>query len=95
MAVGYLSSDVTSSIGATIFSYLKTDHIRAYESVSGPLFDELVEASGRIVDLSEFTKALLWDDIGIVADEDYRQHVYEQLGYVRGGERSMSPEIGK
>ena len=40
------------------------------------------------------TEELLWDDIGVVANEDYRQHIYEQLGYDREGERAMSPEIG-
>ena len=65
-----------------------------YESVGGPLLDEVSEAIGRIVDLSDFTEVLLWDDIGIMANEDYRRHIYEQLGYEMNGERAMSPEIG-
>ena len=92
--VGHLSSDVTSSVCATVVSYLKAHRIRLYESVEGPLLDEVSEAIGRIVDLSEFTEDLLWDDIGIVASEDYRRHMYEQLGYEMNGERAMSPEIG-
>ena len=92
--VGRLSDDVTSSVCATVLSYLKAHQLRVYESVGGPLLDEVTEAIGRIVDLSGFTEELLWDDIGVVANEDYRQHVYEQLGYDREGERAMSPEIG-
>ena len=92
--VGHLSSDVTSSVCATVLSYLKAHRLRAYESVGGPLLDDVSEAIGRIVDLSEFTEDLLWDDIGIVASEDYRRHMYEQLGYEMNGERPMSPEIG-
>ena len=92
--VGRLSGDVTSSVCATVLSYLKAHQLRVYESVGGPLLDEVNEAIGRIVDLSGFTEELLWDDIGVVANEDYRQHIYEQLGYDREGERAMSPEIG-
>ena len=62
--------------------------------MGGPLLDEVSEAIGRIVDLSDFTEDLLWDDIGIIASEDYRRHIYEQLGYEMNGERAMSPEIG-
>ena len=92
--MGRLSGDVTSSVCATILSYLKAHQLRVYESVEGPLLDEVTEAIRRIVDLSGFTEELLWDDIGVVANEDYRQHIYEQLGYDRAGERAMSPEIG-
>ena len=92
--VGHLSSDVTSSVCATVLSYLKAHRLRAYESVGGPLLDDVSEAIGRIVDLSEFTEDLLWDDIGIVASEDNWRHMYEQLGYEMNGERAMSPEIG-
>ena len=92
--VGHLSSDVTSSVCATVLSYLKAHRLRVYESVGGPLLDEVSEAIGRIVDLSDFTEDLLWDDIGIIANEDYRRHIYELLGYEMNGERAMSPEIG-
>ena len=92
--VGHMSSDVTSSVCATVVSYLKAHRIRLYESVEGPLLDEVSEAVGRITDLSDFTEELLWDDIGIIANEDYRRHIYEQLGYEVDGERAMSPEIG-
>ena len=91
--VGRLSGDVTSSVCATVLCYLKTHRLRVYESVGGPLLHEMSEAIGRIVDLSGFTEELLWDDIGIVASEDYRRHIYEQLGYDREGGRAMSPEI--
>ena len=74
--------------------FMKAHRIRLYESVEGPLLDEVSEAVGRITDLSDFTEELLWDDIGIVANEDYRRHIYEQLGYEVDGERAMSPEIG-
>ena len=56
--------------------------------------DEVSEGVGRITDLSDFTEELLWDDIGIIANEDYRRHIYEQLGYEMDGERAVSPEIG-
>ena len=53
-----------------------------------------MEASGRLVDITGFTVGMLWDDIGIVAREEYRVHLYERRGYKREEKRSMSPEIG-
>ena len=36
---------------------------------------------------------MLWDDIGIVAGEEYRLRSYSELGYSITGERAASPEI--
>ena len=40
------------------------------------------------------TEGMLWDDVGIVAGEDYRLQLYASLGYDVTGERAASPEIG-
>ena len=94
IAVGQLSSDVTSGICASILRYLKALRVRNYESVSGLLLEEMVEASGRLVDIPGFIEEMLWDDIGMVGGEEYRAHLCERLGYIREGERSMSSQIG-
>ena len=92
--VGHLSSDVMSGVCAIIVSYLSSSSIRSYESVSGPLLDEVAESHRRLVDLNGLTESMLWDDIGIVAGEDYRLRLYSNLGYSINGERAASPEIG-
>ena len=88
-----MTSDLTNSVCATILSYLKTHHIRTYESVSGPLLEEVVEANVRIVDLTEFTEEKLWNDIGIVTGVEHGHSLYERLGYTIEGEQASSPEI--
>ena len=74
--------------------YLVANHIRSYGSVSGPLLEEIMESHRRVVDLNELTESMLWDDIGIVAGEEYRRRLYTELGYSITGERTASPEIG-
>ena len=39
------------------------------------------------------TEDLLWDDVGIVADEAYRQDLYRLMGFTAEEERAPSPEI--
>ena len=39
------------------------------------------------------SEELLWDDIGIVAGEDYRQSLYDRLRVNSDGEGAPSPEI--
>ena len=73
--------------------FLKAHCIRTYESVSGPLLEELSEAFGRFTTLSDVSEDLLWDDVGVVAAEDYRQPLYGLMGFTGEGERAPSPEI--
>ena len=74
-------------------SFLKAHRIRRYESVSGPFLEEIAESFGRFTTLSDVTDDMLWDDVGVVAAEDYRQSLYELLGFTEEGERAPSPEI--
>ena len=92
--IGHLPSDVMSCVCAVISGYLSANHVRSYGSVSGPLLEEVMESHRRLVDLSEITEGMLWDDVGIVAGEDYRLQLYASLGYDVTGERAASPEIG-
>ena len=62
--------------------------------MSGPLLEEVMELHRRAVDLNELTESMLWDDIGIVAGEEYRLRLYTELGYSITGERAAKPEIG-
>ena len=64
---GQLSSDVTSCVCAVILAYLSANHIQSYDSVSGPLLEEVTESHRRLVNLAELDEGMLWDDIGIVA----------------------------
>ena len=91
--VGQLRANVTTSVCASILSFLKTHCIRRFESVSGPLLEEVVDAIGRFTVLSELTEEMLWDDVGVVADEAYRQSLYELMGFTEEGERAPSPEV--
>ena len=43
--------------------------------------------------LAELTGDMLWDDVGVVAAEDYRQSHYDLIGFTVEGERAPSPEI--
>ena len=45
-----------------------------------PLLEEVIEANERVVNINELTEEMLWDDIGIVAGEEYRQSLYQRLG---------------
>ena len=92
--IGHLSGDVTSGVCSVILGYLAASRIRSYESVSGPLLEEVVGSHRRLVDVSELSESMLWDDVGVVAGEDYRLQLYTNLGYDINGERAASPEIG-
>ena len=92
--IGHLSDEVTSGVCVVVQGYLVANHIRSYGSVSGPLLEEIMESHRRVVDLNELTESMLWDDIGIVAGEEYRLRLYTELGYSITGERAASPEIG-
>ena len=92
--IGHLSDEVTSGVCDVVQGYLAANHIRSYGSVSGPLLEEIMESHQRVVDLNELTESMLWDDIGIVAGEEYRLLLYTELGYSITGERAASPEIG-
>ena len=91
--VGQLSSDVTTSVCSSILSFLKSHSVRNDESVSGLLLDEICEFFGRFTVLSEFTEDMLWDNVGVVAAEDYRQSLYQIIGFTAEAERAPSPEI--
>ena len=68
--------------------------MRNYESVSGPLLDDVCESfRRRFTVLSELSEDMLRDDMGVVAAKDYRQSLYELIGFTVAGERAPSPEI--
>ena len=92
-SVGLLRGNATTSVCASILSFLKAHCVRHYESVSGPLLEEVGDAMSRFAVLSEMTEEMLWDDVGIVADEAYRQELYRIMGFTEEGERARSPEI--
>ena len=83
--VSRLTSDMTTSVCASILSYLNAHCIRNFESVSGPLLEEVLESSGRFTALTDLTEEMLWADVGVVAIEDYRQSLYELMGYTLEG----------
>ena len=68
--VGQLRSDITTSVCSSVLSFLKAHCIRTYESVSGPLLEELSEAIGRFTTQFDVSEDLLWDDVGVVAAEE-------------------------
>ena len=84
-SVGYLRSDITTSVCSNVLSFLKAHCIRSYESVSGPLLKEIAESFGRFTTLSDVTEDMLWDDVGVVVAEDYRQSLYELMGFTEKG----------
>ena len=92
-SVGGLSSDVATSVCSSILSYLKTHSVRQFESVSGPLLQDVVESTGHFTDLADLTEEMLWDDVGVVAGEEYRQSLYDLIGFTADGERAASPEV--
>ena len=61
-----------SNVCAVISGYLAASRVRSYGSVSGPLLEEVMESHRRLIDLAEITEEMLWDDIVIVAGEEYR-----------------------
>ena len=90
VSVGGLSSDVRTSVCS---SYLRTHSIRQFETVSGPLLEEVTESIGHFTALADLTEEMLWDDVGVVADEEYRQSLYDAIGFTAAGERAASPEV--
>ena len=91
--VGQLSSDVTTSVCSSNLSFFKSHSVRNYESVSGPLLEEVCESFGRFTVLPELTEDMLWDEVGVIAAEDYRQSLCELIGFTAEGKRVPSPEI--
>ena len=81
--IGRLSSDVTSRVCSVILSYLSAHRVCSYGTVSGP--KEILESHRRLVDLSDLSKGTLWDDIGIVAGEEYRLQLCSFVGYNLAG----------
>ena len=65
VSVGGLSSDVTTSVCSSILSYLRTHSIRLFETVSGPLLEEVTESIGHFTALADLTEEMLWDDVGV------------------------------
>ena len=92
-SVGQLRSDITTSVCSSVLSFLKAHCIRTYDSVSGPLLEELSESFEQFATLSDVSEDLLWDDVGVVAAEDYRQSLYGLMGFTGEGERAPSPAI--
>ena len=93
VSVGLLSGNVTTSVCASILSFLKSHCVSRFENVSGPLLEEVCDAMSRFTVLSEMTEDMLWDDVGIVADEADRQVLYRLMGFTEERERAPSPEI--
>ena len=93
VSVGLLPGNATTSVCASILSFLKSHCVRRFESVSGALLEEVCDAMSRFTVLSEMTGDMLWDDVGIVADEAYRQDLYRLMGFTEERERAPSPEI--
>ena len=92
-SVGLLRGNVTTSVCASILSFLKAHRVRHFERVSGPLLEEISDSMSRFTALAEMTEDMLWDDVGIVSDEAYRQDLYRLMGFTEEGERAPSPEI--
>ena len=93
VSVGLLRRSVTSSVCASVLGFLKAHCFRHSDSVSGPLLEEIGDAMSRFTVLSEMTEDRIWDDVGVVADEAYRQYLYRLMGFTAEGERAPSPEI--
>ena len=91
VSVGLLRGKATTSVCASILSFLKSHCVRHFESVSSPLLEEIGDAMSRFTVLSEMTEEMLWDDVGIVADEAYRQDLYRLMGFTEEG--NGRPEI--
>ena len=79
--VGQLRSDITTSVCSSVLSFLKAHCIRTYESVSGPIMEELSESFGRFTTPSDVSEDMLWDDVGVVAAEDHCQSLYDLMGF--------------
>ena len=83
--MGRLTSETTTIVCASILSSLKAQCIKNFGSVSGLLLEEVLLSSGRFTALADLTEGMLWDDVGVVAAEDYRQYLYELMGYTLKG----------
>ena len=77
-----------------MLSYLTSQNIRSIDSISGELLSETVDANKRLVELSDLTEESLWDDVGIVAGEEYREPLYTRLGFLRNNQHAESSGIG-
>ena len=53
----------------------------------------MCESTSHFTDLSDLLEEMLWVDVGVVADEDYRQSLYDLIGFTATGERAASPEV--
>ena len=94
MGSGNLSYDITSSVFSTVLKYLVSQNIRSIDSIIEELLPEIVEANKRLMDSSDLTEESLWDDVGIVSGEKYRESIYARLVFLRSNERAASPEVG-
>ena len=58
------------------------------------LVRESMESVTRAVDLQALTMDGLWDEVGRVATDGYRQSVIARMGFDAEGEQAVSPKIG-
>ena len=89
-----LSSENISSMIRTISSCCQSRGVRSLQSIPDGLVAESIDAVGRAIELGGVSMDDLWNEVGRLSTDDYRQSVYERIGLNLDGRRAASPEIG-
>ena len=89
-----LSSENVSSMIRTILSWCQSRGVRSLHSIPNGLVAECIDAVVRAIELGGVSMDDLWDEVGMLSTDDYRESVYERMGLNPDGSRAASPEIG-
>ena len=89
-----LPAEPLSSIFRTVRSWCISRGVRSVHSIPDELVAECFDAVGRTNELRDVTLEQLWEEVGRLSADGYRDSVMERLGFTIEGERAMSPQIG-
>ena len=78
----------------TILSWCQSRGVRSLQSIPDGLVAESIDAVGRALELGGVSMDDLWNEVGRLLTDDYRQSVYERMGLNPDGSRAASPETG-
>ena len=90
---GEVDPEFMASVCQTIGSWLDAQRVSNYDSISESLIDNVITSLTRNARDVVSAEDEMWDAVGRVATNQYREGLFARLGYTAEGERCQSPEL--
>ena len=90
---GEVDAEFMASVSQTIGSWLNSQRVSGYDSISESLIDNEVTSLIRNANDVVSAEDEMWDAVGRAATNKYREGLFARLGYTAEGERCQSPEL--